>query len=191
MWELDYKESWVPKNWCFWTVMLEKTFESPLDCKEIQSDYPKGNQSWTFIGRTDGETETLILWPPDAKNWLIWKDPDSGKEWRWEEKGMTSLTQWTWVWVSSESLWWTGKPGVLQSMGSQRVGHNWVTELNWIFIPACASSSPAFLMMYSEYKLNKQGDNIQPWHTPFPIWNYTPIKINLKDISETWWCKEN
>ena len=89
MWELDYKESWVLKNWCFWTVVLEKTLESPLDCKEIQPVHPKGNQSWIFIGRTDAEAETPILWLPDAKNWLIGKDPDTWKDWRWEEKGMT------------------------------------------------------------------------------------------------------
>ena len=79
MWELDYKESWEPKNWCFWAVLLEKTLESPLDCKEIQPVYPKGDKSWLFIGRTDAEAETPILWPPDVKNWLIWKDPDAGK----------------------------------------------------------------------------------------------------------------
>ena len=89
MWELDYKESWVPKNWCFWTVVLEKILESPLDCKEIQSVHPKGDQSWVFIGRTDAEAETPILWPPDAESWLIWKDPDAGKDWGQEEKGMT------------------------------------------------------------------------------------------------------
>ena len=93
MWELDYKEGccckegWAPKNWCFWMVVLEKTFESPLDCKEIQPVYPKGNKSWIFIGRTDVEAETPILWPPDAKNWVIWKDPDAEKDWRREEKG--------------------------------------------------------------------------------------------------------
>ena len=87
MWELDYKESWAPKNCCFWTVVLEKTLESPLDCNEIQPVHPKGDQSWAFIGRTD-EAETPILWPPDAKNWLIWKDPDAGKDWR-QEKGTT------------------------------------------------------------------------------------------------------
>ena len=89
MWELDYKESWVPKNWCFWTVVLEKTLESSLDCKEIQPVHPKGNQSWVFIGRTDVEAETPIFWPPDPKSWLIWKDPDVGKDWRQEEKGTT------------------------------------------------------------------------------------------------------
>jgi len=88
MWELDYKESWAPKNWCFWTVVLEKTLESPLDCKEIQPVNPKGDQSWIFIGRTDVEAETPILWPPNAKNWLIERDSDTGKHWR-QEKGMT------------------------------------------------------------------------------------------------------
>ena len=88
MWELDYKESWVLKNWCFWTVVLEKALESPLDCKEIQPVHPKRDQSWVFIGRTEIEAETSILWPPDAKKWLIWKYPDSGEDWRWE-KGMT------------------------------------------------------------------------------------------------------
>ena len=89
MWELDYKESWVLKNWCFWTVVLEKTLESPLNSKEIQPVHPKGNQSWIFIGRTDAEAETLTLWLPDVKNWLIGKDPDAGEDWRQEEKGMT------------------------------------------------------------------------------------------------------
>ena len=89
MWELDYKESWVPKNLCFWTVVFEKTLESSLDCKKIKPVHPKGNQSWIFIGRTDAEAETPNLWPPDVKKWLIGKDPDAGKDWRWEEKGTT------------------------------------------------------------------------------------------------------
>ena len=89
MWELDYKESWAPKNWWFWTVVLEKTLESPLDCKEIKPVNLKGNQSWIFTGRADVEADAPILWPPDVKNWLIGKDPDAGKDWRWEEKGMT------------------------------------------------------------------------------------------------------
>ena len=101
-WELNYKESWAPKNWCLWTVMLEKTLESPLDCKEIQPVHPKGNQSWIFVGRTDVEDETPIFWPPDAKNGLIWKDPDAGKDWEWEKKEngrgwdgwMASPTRW-------------------------------------------------------------------------------------------------
>ena len=96
MWELDCEESWAPKNWCFWTVVLEKTQESPLDFKEIQSVHPKGDQSWVFIGRTDAEAETPILWPPHAKNWLIGKDPDAGKDWKQEEKGMTEdgMVEW-------------------------------------------------------------------------------------------------
>ena len=89
MWELDHKESWVPNNWCFWTVVLEKTLESPMDCKQIQPVHPKRNQPWIFIGRTDAEAEALILWPPDANNWLIWKDPGAGKDWRREKKGTT------------------------------------------------------------------------------------------------------
>ena len=107
--------------------------------KEIQPVHPKGNQSWIFTGRTDAEAVTPILRPPDAKNWLIWKDPDAGKDWRQEKKGddrgwdgwMVSLTQWTWVWVNSGSWWWTGRPGALQFMGSQRVSDDWETELNW------------------------------------------------------------
>ena len=147
--ELDYKESWVSKNWCFWTVVLEKTLESPLDCKEIQPVHPKGDQSWVFIGRTDVEAETPILWPPDVNSWLIRKDPDAGKDWGQEEKGtteddgwMASPTQWTWVWVDSGSWWWTGRPGVLRFMELQRVGHDWVTELNWMNIYA---AFPLFL----------------------------------------------
>ena len=89
MWELDYKESWVLKNWCFWTMVLEKTLESPLDCKEFQPVNPEGNQSWIFIGRPDAEAKTPILWPPEVKNWLIGKDPDAGKDWGQAEKGMT------------------------------------------------------------------------------------------------------
>ena len=124
MWELVYKESWVPKNSCFWTVVLEKTLESPLDRKKIQPVHPKGNQSWIFIGRTDAEVEAPILWPPDAKNWLFGKDLNTGKDWRWEEKRITgwdgwmaSPTQRTWVWVESGNWWWTGRPGCCDSWG--------------------------------------------------------------------------
>ena len=85
MLELNYKENWAPKNWCFWTVVFQKTLESPLGCKDIQPVYPNGNQHWIFIRRTDAEAETPVLWPPDAKNWLIWKDPEARKDWRWEE----------------------------------------------------------------------------------------------------------
>ena len=126
MWELDYKESWALKNWCFCTVLLEKTLERPLDCKEIQPLHSKGDPSRVFFGRNDGKVETPVLWPPHAKSWLIGKDSDAGRDWGQEEKGttgwdgwMASPIQWTWVWVNSRSWWWTGRPGVLQFMGSQ------------------------------------------------------------------------
>ena len=122
----------------FWTVVLEKTLESPLDCKEIQPVHPEGNQSWIFIGRTDAEADTTILLPADMKNWLIGKDSDAGKRLKageGDDRGwdgwMASSIWWTRIWVSSGSWWWTGKPSVLQFMVSQRVGHDWVTELNW------------------------------------------------------------
>ena len=141
MWELDYEEHWAPKNWCFWTVVLDKILESPLDCREIQLVHPKGNQSWIFIGRTDVEAEAPILWPPDEKIWLIRKTLMLGrlKAGEGDDRGwdgwMASLTRWTWVWVNSGSWWWTTKPGILQSMGSQRVLNDWVymtEQLNWI-----------------------------------------------------------
>ena len=137
MWEMDYKESWVPKNWWFWTVVLEKTLESPLNSKEIKPVDPKGNQPWIFIGRTDAEGEAPILWPPDVKNWLIGKDPDAGKDWSQEEKGTTTEDEMVgWhhqlngheFWANSKKQRRTRKRGVLQSMGSQRVRHNLATE---------------------------------------------------------------
>ena len=138
MWELDYRESWAPKNWCFWTDVLKKTLESPLDCKEIQPVHPKGNQSWIFTGRTDAEAETPILWPPDVKNRLIGKEPDVGKVWRRRRRGWQKIRWLVGITDSMDmslskpgSWWWTGNPGVLQSLVLQRVGHNWVTELNW------------------------------------------------------------
>ena len=140
MWELGHKEGWVLKNWCFWTVVLEKTLESPLDCKEIQPVHPKGIQSWIFIGRTDAEAEIPILWPPDVKSWLIWIDPNAGKDWRQEEKGTTEDEMVGWHhWLDGHGFGWT--PGVgdgqgglacCNSWGLQRVGHDWVTELNWV-----------------------------------------------------------
>ena len=110
--ELDYKESWAPKNWCFWTVVLEKTLESPLDCQEIQPAHPKGGQSWVFIGRTDVEAETPILWPTDGKSWLIRKDPDAGKDWGQEEKGMTEDEMAGWhQWLDGRATEWTPEAG--------------------------------------------------------------------------------
>ena len=138
MWELDYEESWALKNWSFWTVVLEKTLGSPLDCKEIQPVHSKGDQFWVFFGRTDAKAETAILWPPHEKSWL-WKRP-----WCWERlkarvKGdnrgwdgwMASPTQCTRVWVNSGTWWCIGRPGMLQSMRSQKVWHDLATKLNW------------------------------------------------------------
>ena len=111
IWELDYKESWALKHWCFWTVVLEKALESPLDSKEIQPVHPKGDQSWVFIGRTDVEAETPVLWSPDVKNWLIWKDPDAGKVWRWEGNGTTENEMVSWDhWLNGHEFEWA--PGV-------------------------------------------------------------------------------
>ena len=146
MWELDHKASWLPKNWCFWTVVLEKNLETVRRSnqsilKEISPEYSLEGmlmlniqESWIF---TDVEAEAPIFWPPDAKNWLFGKNPDSGKDWGQEEKWATEdkivgwhhWAQWTWVWVNSRNWWWTGKAGVLSSMGLQRFRHNWVTEL--------------------------------------------------------------
>ena len=124
LWQLDHKENREPKNWCFWTVVLEKTLESPLDCKEIQQVHPKRNQSWIFIGRTDAEVEAPILWPPDMKNGLIGKDPDPGKDWRQEEKGTAEEEMIGWhyqldglEWVRTRNWWWAVKPGVCSPWG--------------------------------------------------------------------------
>ena len=135
MWELDSEESSALKNWCFWTVVLEKTLENPFECKEIQPVYPKWDQSWVFIGRTDVEVETPIFRPPDAKSWLIWliwcwerlKTGREGDGRGWDG-WMASLTQWTWAWVNSGSWRWTGRLGVLQSMG---VTKSWTRLSNW------------------------------------------------------------
>ena len=140
--ELDCEEGWAPKNWCFWTVVLEKTLESPLDCKEIQPVHPKGDQSWVFIGRTDvEEVETPILWPHDAESWLIWKDPDAGKDWGQEEKGTTEdeMVRWLHQLDGHESEW---TPGVGDGQEAwcaviHGVAKSWtqlsdLTELNWI-----------------------------------------------------------
>ena len=131
------KESWAPKNWCFWTVVLEKTLESPLDCKEIQLVHPKGNQSWIFIERTDAEAETLILWPPDTKSWLIWKDPDAGKDWGQEEKGKTEDEMVGWHHrLNGHGFGWT--PGVGDRQGGLACCGSWglkesdtTEQLNW------------------------------------------------------------
>ena len=139
MWELDYKESWMLKNWCFWKLVLEKTLESPLDCKEIKPVNPKWNQSWIFIGRTDAEAEALILWPPEAKNWLIGKDPDPGKDWGQEKKGVTEDKMFGWHYQLNrhefeQALGDGGGQGSLVCCSpwgwssKESVGHEWVTE---------------------------------------------------------------
>ena len=137
MWELDCEESWAPKNWCFWTVVLEKTLESPLDCKEIQPAHSKGDQSWVFFGRIDIEAETPILWPPHAKSWLIGKDPDAGREWGQEEKGTTEDKMAGWYHrLNGHEFEWT--PGVGDGQGGLACCDSWgrkesdTTEwLNW------------------------------------------------------------
>ena len=133
MWDLDCEESWVPKNWCFWTVVLEKTLEISLDCKEIQLVPSKGDQSWVFIGRTDVEAETPIVWPPHAKSWLTGKDPNAGRDWGQEEKGTTEdeMARWHHQLNKHRFEWTLGVGdghGVLWFIGSQKVGHNWATD---------------------------------------------------------------
>ena len=143
MWELDYKRSWALKNQCFWTVVLEKTLESPLDCKEIQPVHPKGNQSWIFIGRTDAEAETPILWPPDAKTWLIWKDPDAQKDWGQGKKGKIEDEMIGWYhWLDGHESEWTlgvgdGQGGLACCDSGVPKSWTWLsdwTELNWYLI---------------------------------------------------------
>ena len=188
MWELDYKESWAQKNWCFWTVLLEKTLESPLDCKEIQPVHPKGDQSWVFIGRTDARSwnsNTLATWCEELthlKRPWCWERLRAGGE--GDDRGwdgwMASSTQWTWVWVDSGNWWWTGRPGTLWFMGSQRVRNNWATELNWnnkrslegklgineVSMCVCARSAAhadRLLCLPTEWILQKDKENARKW----------------------------
>ena len=183
------KESWAPKNWCFWTVVLEKTLESPLDCKDIQPVHCKGYQSWIFIGRTDAEAEIPILWPPDMKNWLLEKRP-----WSWErlkvrgegdnrgwDGWMASPMWWTWVWVRSRSWWWTGKPGVLQSTGLQKGGHDWMTELNWGHL----RSALGWILDVSLLK-NQSSSVSQCWNTR-TIFEGLPLELSsrFKEVTAT------
>ena len=150
MWELDYKENWVPKNWCFWTVVLEKTLASPLDCKEIQPVHPKRNQFWIFTGRTDAEAETPILWPPDVKNWLTGNDPYAGKDWRWE-KGTTEDEMVGWTLVKQQELvmdrevWRAAVHGVAEWDTTERL--NWTCvcmSANFHICKKCSGSDSNF-----------------------------------------------
>ena len=163
MWELDHKESWVPKNWYFWAVVLEKTLESPLDSKEIKPVNPKGNQSWIFIGRTDSEAETPILWPPNVENWLIGKDCDAGKDWRQEEKGTTEDEMIGWHhWHNEHGFDWT--LGVGDGQGGLAYCGSWgckeldTTEwLNWtqqLFVNCFPLRN--FCNFFKEWQINKR-----------------------------------
>ena len=152
MWGLDHKEGSVLRNWCFWTAVLEKTLESPLDCKEIKPVNSKGNKSWIFITETDAEAKAAIIWHlmwrADSMEKTLKLGKTEGRRRRGQQRWdgwMASLTQWTWIWVNSGSWWWTGRPGVLWFMGSQRVGHDWATELNSNFCTtfwSCLIPSP-------------------------------------------------
>ena len=185
MWELDYKESWTPNNWCFWTVVVKKTLESPLDCKEIQLVHPSGIQSWIFIGRTDVEAETPIIWPPDVKNWLTGKDPDAGERLKAGREGndrrwncwMASPIQWTWVWVGSGSWWWTERPSLLHTMGLQsRIQLSDWTELRDLWL-VCS--------LLSYYYLSS-------WFLIIFIGRlYYCCFINLQIILTRWWSQLN
>ena len=183
MWELDCEEGWVPKNWCFWTVVLEKTLESPLDCKEIQTVHSNGDHPWVFFGRNDTKAETPVLWPPHVRSWLIWKDSDAGRDWGQEEKRttedeMASPTRWTWVWVNSGSWWWTGRPVLLWFMGSQTVGQDWATELNCIHIKLYWIMS--FLVTQSwAFYLNYLFSNVL-WKVR--KWKHLPHRVTFRNM---------
>ena len=175
MWELDYKENWAQKSWCFWTVVLNKTLESPLDCKELKPVNPQGNQSWICIGRTDAEAETPILWPPDAKNWTIGKHPDAGKDWN-QEKGTTEGEMVGWhPWLDGHEFKEARGAGdgqgnlVCCSPWACRVGHDWTTELNCVFsfgfrLPVC---NPLPTLEQGAWFFN-------PIHPPHS-WNHTYV----------------
>ena len=155
MWELDCEESWAPKNWCFWTVVLEKTLKSPLDSKEIQPVYPKGDQSWVFFGRTDIEAETPIFWPSDVKSWLIWKDADAGKDWGQEEKGTTEDEVVGWHhWLNGHESGWT--PGDGDGQGGLTCCGSWGREeldtterLNWTELTTSTTSTFIFVVVFN------------------------------------------
>ena len=176
MWELDCEDSWAPKNWCFWIVVLEKTLESPLDCKEIQPVHSKGDQPSVFFGRTDAKAETPILWlmrRADSleKTLMLGGNGDRRRRGRWGWDGwMASPTRWMWVWVNTGRWWWTGRPGVLQFMGSQRVGHDWVTELNWTELMLLRSQCTFLIHRESTF---------YGWLS-FQLWLYSLLKFSFR-----------
>ena len=169
MWELDCEESWAPKNWCFWTVVLEKTVESPLDCKEIQPVHSKGDQSWVFFGRTDAKAETPILWPPHAKSWLIGKDSDAGRDWRQEEKGMTEDEIAGWHhWLDGHEFGWT--LGVGDGQGGLACCNSW------------GRKSRTWLSDWTELKDNQSSNTRKLGYVPYRWCQYI---ISLKDKDST------
>ena len=189
MWELEYKESWAPKNWCFWTVVLEKTLESPLDCKEMQPVHSKGDQSWVFIGRSDAEVETPVLWPPHAKSWLIGKDSDAGRDWGQEEKGMTEDEMAGWHhWIDGRESEWT--PGVGDGQGGLACYDSWgskesnMTErLIWSDPSVLISNCMCFLCFslleccrhLDEERMGEQG--LEALHSKEPL----ECKVEIRD----------
>ena len=186
MWELDHKEGWAPKNWCFWTVVLEKTLESLLDCKAIQPVNPKGNQSWVFIGRNDVEAETPILWPPDGKTWLIGKDPDAGKDWRQEEKGTTEdeivgWHHWFYGHESEQTLGVGDGQGGLVCCSSWGHKESDTAELNWAFFCLCVCVS-IFIFSFQSHifqlaRNQQDGFSFSLSPSRFPLFSYPSLSL--------------
>ena len=173
MWELDYKESWLPKNWCFWTVVLENTLENPLDWREIKPVNPKGNQSWIFFGRTDANTETPILWPPGTKKWLIWKDPDAGKVWRQEEKWMTEDEMVGWH-HQFDGFEFEQAPGVGDGQGSLLCCSPWGCKewdrtewLNW--------TESSYILYMVNWQFQKTIDPQVQWFSSCGFFSIIPV----------------
>ena len=171
-WELDSEESWAPKNWCVWTVMLEKTLESCLDCKEIQPVHSEGDQSWVFFGRNDAKAETPVLSPPHAKVWLIGKDSDARRDWGQEEKGITEdeFAEWHLRLDGCEFEWTPGFGDEQRGLAccdswGRRVGHDWATELNWI----CIYKNPAVILIKIMLTYRSVWENWYLSHNTFPI----------------------
>ena len=181
------KKSWAPKNFCLWTVVSEKTLESPLDCKEIQPVHPKGNQSWIFIGRTDAKAEAPILWPPDVKNWLTGKDPDARKDWRQKEKGTTEVG-----WYHQlDGPEFEQAPGVGDGQWSlelQRVGYNWTTELNWCTYLIIMCFYLANIWISSDWQDSQYWSTLE--HSLHSYLNVFVLFISKINIWSIFWCSK-